>query len=114
MPLLFDYDPITQTHQYFDYDPSSDVFTISTEQDVSLLLDEIKKKRDTPEAWKKGVKDSFAHYCTIPQVVEMELKKKGINIYDKGATQLIIKEIEQNYPHLKTTEAKLWRPKTKK
>lgn len=110
MPLHFDYDPINKTHQYFDYDPVTEGVSITTVQDVSETLDVLKSKRDDPEAWKKGVKESFAHYATIPVVVEMELKKKGINVYDKTHSKRLLQEIEQNYPYLKVTDKKMWRP----
>jgi len=38
--------------------------------------------------------------------VEMELKKKGIDIYNPHQTKELIKEINTNYPYLKTTTAK--------
>jgi hypothetical protein len=110
MPLHFDYDPVNQTHQYFDYDPLTGDVSITTTQDVSETLDVLKTKRDDPEAWKKGVKECFAHYASIPVIVEMELKKKGISIYDKNCSKRLIQEIEQNYPYLKVTDKKMWRP----
>jgi len=113
MPLIFDYNQETGVTQYFDYDELTDVMSITTVQDVSGILDQLKTKKNDPEAWKKGVKGSFAHFATIPPVVEVELRKKGINIYDKNCTKRLIQEIEQNYPDLKVTEAKLWRPKAK-
>lgn len=114
MPLLFDHNPDTGVFQYFDYDEVTDEMRITSVQEVNEMLDAIKLKRDDPEAWKKGVKSSFAHYASIPAVVEMEMKKKGIDIYDKNATPRIMQEIEQNYPYLKATEAKMWRPRKSK
>ena len=114
MPLLFDYNPDTGVTQYFDYDESTDVMSLTSSQDISGMLDTLKLKRQDPEAWKKGVKNSMAHYASIPVVVEMEMRKKGIDIYDKNATKRIMQEIEQNYPYLKTTEAKMWRVKPTK
>lgn len=111
MPLLFDHNPDTGISQYFDYDPITDEIRITSEQDVSLTLDIIKTKRDDPEAWKKGVKNSFAHFATIPPIVEQQLKAKGINIYDKNCTKRLMQEIEQNYPYCKTTEKRVWKPK---
>jgi hypothetical protein len=37
----------------------------------------------------------------------MELRKKGIDLYDKGQTKAIVREIEQNYPYLKATTARI-------
>jgi hypothetical protein len=38
--------------------------------------------------------------------VEMELKKKGIDIYNPNQTKELLKEINTNYPYLKATIAK--------
>ena len=114
MPLLFDYNPDTGVTQYFDYDESSDVIAITSVQDHSAVLDEMARLRNTPEAWKKGVKESFALFAKITPLMEMEMRKKGLDVYNKNHTKAIIKEIEQNYPMMKATEAKLWRPRPAK
>lgn len=110
MPLIFDHNPDTGVTEYFDYDESSDVMSITAVQDVTGILEAVKSKRDDPEAWKKGMKESFVHFASIPPVVEIELRKKGLSLYRKDDYKRIAQEIEQNYPYLKTTEKKLWRP----
>ena len=107
MSRLFDYDPATGMAQYFDYDPLRDEIHIRHEQDVSVILDQIKEKRLSAKAF--GTVETFAHYATIPAIVELELRRKGINLLDRNATKAIAKEIEANYPYLKTTEKKLIR-----
>lgn len=103
MPILFDYDPVTGLRETFDYDPINDQVLIRTEEDVSPLLDRLKALRNEDEYTRQGIKGDWWHYCTIPATVEMELRKKGIDIYDKNATKAILKEINQNYPWLKAT-----------
>jgi hypothetical protein len=105
--IYFDHDPVTGVVQYYDYDPMTDSHSITSVQDVSAFLDEMKRKRDDPDYWKKGVKEEFAHYATIPAVVEMQLKAKGIDLYDKDATKALIREIETHYPFCKTTTARI-------
>jgi hypothetical protein len=107
MSIYFDHNPDTGVVQHYDYDPLTDTHSITSTQDVSGFLEEMRKRRDDPDYWRKGVKQEFAHYATIPAIVEMQLKKKGINIYDPTATKAIIREIEQNYPFCKATEAKI-------
>lgn len=104
MPVLFDQDPLTGVSQFFSYDEANDRVTIETRQDVSGMLDQLARKRNDPDNWRKGVKESWAHFCTIPAVVEMELKAKGIDIFDPTATKKIMAEINQNYPYLKATD----------
>jgi len=106
MPILFDTDPLTGTVQYFDYDPVNDEFSITTVSDDTPLLDHLQALRNDEDYSKKGIKEEWWHYASIPAVVEVQLRNKGINIYDKNATKAILKEINQNYPKLKATTKK--------
>lgn len=106
MSILFDYDPLTGVSQHFDYDPVTEEIRLTSSQDLSFLMEQLKQKRNNPEAWKKGVKESFAHYATIPPLIELELKKKGIDIYNPHQTKEIMREINTNYPFLKATTAR--------
>ena len=103
MAILFDKDPLTGVIQYFDYDPTEDEVQITTVQDTTALIEELKQKRNNPEAWSKGVKENWVHYASIPPVVEMAMKNKGIDIYNKHQTKEVLKEINEFYPWLKTT-----------
>src|SRR6185503_3548553 len=104
MSLLFDHDAVTGVTQYFDYDPVNDNFSITSVQDVKPLLDHLQELRNNPNYSQRGIKHDWWHYATIPSVVEMELKKKGIDIYNKHQTKEIIKEINMNYPWLRATD----------
>jgi hypothetical protein len=106
MAILFDKDPLTGLTQYYDYDPLKDEHQIHTVQDPTALIEQLKQIRNNPEAWNKGVKESWAHYASIPPIVEMQLKAKGIDIYNKDQTKELLKEINENYPFLKTTTKK--------
>jgi hypothetical protein len=104
MPVFFDYDEVTGVTQTYDYDPITDTHAITSHQDLSTFLDIMQQKRNDPDAWKKGVKESWAHYASIPPVIEMELRKKGIDIHDRTQTKKILNEINQNYPYLRATD----------
>lgn len=74
---------------------------VSKTQDLSGLLDYTKWMRNNESAHGDTVK-----YATIPIVIVEELYKKGINVYQcnsKEDVQRLIKEIDANYPYLKTT-----------
>lgn len=106
MSILFDYDPVTGVSQHYDYDPVKEEIHLTTSQDLSFLMEQLKQKRNNPDEWKKGVKQSWAHYATIPPVVELQLKKKGIDIYNPNQTKELLRELNTNYPFLKTTTAR--------
>lgn len=93
------------TTEYFNYDELTDITTITTVQDVSGTLDRLKSIRNETGD-KSLIKEEFWHYATIPAVVEIELRNKGINLYDKNDTKRILQEINQNYPYLKSTNKK--------
>lgn len=103
MKRLFDHDPVAGLTTYFEHDPVTDQVTLSYQQDVSGFLDVLRRKRNNEEATKKGIKDGMWHYATIPPVVIMELKAKGIDIFDPSQTKAMMKEINANYPYCKTT-----------
>ena len=101
MPRLFDINKDTGITQYFEYDPASDTINITSTQEVSDILDHAKQLRE--QAKVKGQVETWSHYATIPTIVELELLKKGLKLSDKNDMPAIIKEIEVNYPYLKTT-----------
>ena len=105
MSVFFDYDPTTGVTQTFDYDPVTEDVRLTSTQDLTAFFEAIKQKRDNPEAWAKGVKEEFAHYATIPPVIQMELMKKGIDIHNPNQTKELLKEINTSYPYLKATTA---------
>ena len=95
MSEFFDYNPHNQMR--YDLSESEGKITIHSTQDIEPLLDYLKEKRGHDD------KGHFRHYCSIPTFVEIELRNKGINIYNKNHTARVIKEINQNYPKLKAT-----------
>lgn len=99
--ILFDKDEFTGSTQHYSYNPDTDTHHLTTTEDVSGLLDALKNKRNQTQEF--GKVEEFAHYCTLPNTVIMELKNKGIDIYDKNCTKRLIKEINTNYPWLKAT-----------
>ena len=105
MGVLFDYDPNTGVTQTFDYDPVTEDVRLTSTQNLDAFFEALKQKRNDPEAWKKGVKDEFAHYATIPPVIQMELMKQGIDIHNPHQTKELIHAINTQYPFLKVTTA---------
>lgn len=106
MPILFDYDPETGVTTHFDYDPITDAVSLSYSQDVTGFLDRMKTMRNDESYSAKGIKEDWWHYCSIPTVVELALRKKGLHLENKDHTKAILKEINMNYPFLKSTTKK--------
>ena len=103
MAITKEWNPVTGTWYEEDWNPHTGELTVHTKQDVQPVLDYCKSQRNS------GVNDKvgdFAHYATIPATVEVQLKQKGISLHDKNCTPRLIREIETNYPYLKTTNLK--------
>jgi len=81
---------------------------IKSTQDVEPLLKRNKVLRDTEST--TGKIGEFKHYASVPMVIVELLMKKGINMLsgDKDQLAKAKKEIDTNYPHLKTTNLKGW------
>ena len=95
------------TKTYFDMDESNGNIHITMEQDLTAFFERMKQmRRDSSERWNKGVKEEWLHYASIPSVVIMELKNKGIDILNPEDEKKILREINRNYPYLKTVDHK--------
>ena len=101
---LFDYDPLTGIRTLWEHDEETGKGIFRREQDVSAVVDYATSIRNQGLADGELKKDDYmCLYATIPAGVEMELKAKGISLYDKNATKRILEEININYPYLKMT-----------
>jgi len=98
---FFDYDPVTGVTEY--YEEADGKISIHTEQDVQPMLDYAKAlaNEGIPDAgWKKN---GVSVYAILPVTVLGQMAKKGIRFLDQNHVKAVVDEINQNYPHLKTT-----------
>lgn len=103
MPILFDTDPELGIKEFWDYDPINDSFAIVTEQDVTPFLERMQAIRNNPEISAKGIQENWWLYASIPVVVELELKKRGLDIYNKDHIKDVLKVINTEFPYCKAT-----------
>jgi len=97
---FFDIDPITGLTEYIE-EVDGQVH-LTYEQDVSAVLDHTKALAN------EGISDGNFRkegwlYAVIPAVVEMQLRAKGINLMDPNHIGRVVREVNENYPLLKTT-----------
>ena len=104
MAKFFDYNPTRGTWYETEEDENGDLI-IATRQDVAPVMEHIKKKRNSGEV-DKGIKSGWWHYATIPAHVELELRQKGINLYNKNQTKEVLKAINRDYAYCKNTTLK--------
>ena len=102
---FLDYSPDTGIAYYTDYDEASKTMFYHAETDVEPLLDYCEKLRNENIY---NPKDELFHYAKIPTIVQLQLLKKGLNIFsnDEKILKRCRQEIEANFPRLKTSYAK--------
>ena len=102
MAEFFDYNADRGTWYEADFRDDGS-FTIHTRQDVQPVVDAATRARNSGWYDKPLGDFFFQKYATIPAHVELELRQKGINIYNKHQTKDVLKAINRDYPYLKTT-----------
>lgn len=108
MAITREWDPATGTWTTIR-DHHDGGLIIKRSQDPKPVLDWAKKQRNSGANDLGGFRDKndFKHYATISHAQIMEMRKKGIDVWNKDHTQAVIKEIETNYPLCKVTNRKL-------
>lgn len=100
---------------YTEHDDNTDLTVVHTMQDCTDIVEAA--KREAISGFRdKGIAGHIKHYCYLPDVICMEMLKKGINMMNprEDDWKKFFVEIETNYPALKTTEMKGWKPVAKK
>lgn len=106
---LLDYDPLTGTYTYHDYDHATKKTYITTEQDVEqhLKLNKASYNDDN----KQGVKQDWWHVAHVPNsVIHKWLNEEGINFYssDPWHVKKVKEKLNSNeYKYLRVTEGRI-------
>lgn len=103
MAEFFDYDPDYGLTRYTEM-ADEDRIRLITVADVEPVLDHAKALRNAPEISERGIKKGFWHYATIPPIVQLLLRKKGIDVFNPEHGKRVRQEIDRNYPYCKTTD----------
>lgn len=103
---LLDVDPLTRVATWHYYDPATDETTIEEVQDVQPYIELATKLRNDDQYTRDGIKAEMWHYAKIPAVVQTQLLRRGIDIYNKHQSKEVLKIINTEYPWLKTTRGR--------
>ncbi|MAK37688.1 MAG: hypothetical protein CMC15_16130 [Flavobacteriaceae bacterium] len=109
---LLDYDPITRTQTWHEYDEVNNVTTIAEVQDVEPALNlnkavqnyDVGGAKGLNEYSKQGIKNDWWHVASIPNSVIIKWKKeKGIDIFNKNQWNEVKKLLnDSEYAYLRT------------
>lgn len=102
---LIAYDEITGLETWHDYDPVTDEMTIGYAADSTPILEVNKAMANDTEFSKKGIKDGFWLYASIPAEIQVRwMIEHGIDIMNRHHGPRISKLLnDPEYRYLKTT-----------
>lgn len=102
---LISWDPMNGIAQYHHFDVDTGTSVFESVGDAGPALEQNKMIANDPEIWKKGVKNEFALYASIPTIFQLKLlTEKGIDVYKKEHGARLSKVLEDpEYRHLKCT-----------
>lgn len=102
---LLSYDPITGLETWHDYDAQEDKTVIIYSADSKPVLEQNKAMTNDTDFSKKGIKDGWWLYASIPVMVQVKwLIEKGVDVYNKHHGPQISRLLEDpEYRYLKTT-----------
>jgi len=101
MSKFFEYDPVTGIGETQVWDDG--VVTVHQQQDVTELIDQCKNKAN----WgltDQGIRQNFWHYAELPMTEVLNLRQKGIDIFDKNCTKAMLQAINCDLPAFKVTQ----------
>ena len=105
MKRLLDYDPLTRTQTFHEYDHSSGKTVIETVQDVRGILDHNKRLANDAAYKARGIKQDYYHFATVPNCVLMELLLKHNLDWQKTEDLPAIEKIlQRDYKKLLTVD----------
>jgi hypothetical protein len=96
-------DPDTGIKTDFKWNETDQEYTLLRSADVEPVLDFTKAKANELGMNRGDMKKGWWCYAKLPAIVIIQMRAKGINVYDKNDSARMFAEINSHYPHLKMT-----------
>lgn len=103
MSDFFEIDPVTNIRSDFTWNENDQQYSINRYSDVEPVLDFTKEVANTVGMNRGDMKQGWWCYAKLPPIVILQMRAKGINVYDKNDEKRMFEEINTHYPHLKMT-----------
>lgn len=102
---LLSTDPVTGLMTWHEYDHLTDETTISYSADSTPILEQNKAMQKDGDFSRKGIKQEFWLYASIPVAVQLEwLIHKGVDVTNKDHAKKVFELVnDPEYKYLKTT-----------
>ena len=103
MAEFFEYDPITGIRTDTSYDEMTGEMTLHRSGDSQAVLDFTRSMAADVGLNREGMKTGYWLYAKLPPINILQMRAKGINVFDSNDQKKMFAEINEHYPHLKTT-----------
>lgn len=103
MAEFFEYDPITGIRTETSFDDVTGEMTLIRSADVDQVVNFTRACANEAGLNKEGIAEGWWLYAKIPPIVILQMRAKGINVFDEGDQKLMFRELNEHYPHLKCT-----------
>jgi len=109
MSDFFEIDPFTGISTRGVWSESENQYQITRTADVEDVLEFAKTMRNEGGLNRADMMKGpgWWQYASIPPIVMLQMRAKGINIYDPAHSDRMLAEINSHYPHIKTTTGKM-------
>lgn len=109
MAITREYDPVTGVWTKIEDDPQTGSLLITHMQDVAPALDWAKKQRNSGQNDLGGLRDKndIKHYATVSTMAILEMRKHGIDFWNKDHEKAMLKWIETKGQKCKVTNRKI-------
>ena len=103
MAEFFEYDPLTGIRTDTSYDEMTGQMTLHRSSDVQPVLDFTRSMAADVGKNEAAIKKGWWCYAKLPPIVILQMRAKGINVFDSNDQKKMFAEINEHYSHLKTT-----------
>lgn len=103
MAEFFEVDPITGIRTDTAWDEATQQMTLIRSADVEPVLEFSKEMAADTTVSQRGIKQGWWCYAKLPPIVILQMRAKGINVFDQNDEARMFAEINSNYAHLKLT-----------
>jgi hypothetical protein len=107
-------DPVTGIKTDWKWNENDQTYTLQRSADVEPVLDYAKAISNEVGLNKPDIDKGWWLYAKIPPIVIVQMRAKGINVFDHTHQKRMFAEINEHYPHLKTTTGQEGASSTKK
>lgn len=103
MAEFFEFDPVSGIRTDTAWDEASQQMTLVRTADVEPVLDYSKEMAADSSVSQRGIKQGWWCYAKLPPIVILQMRAKGINVFDQNDQKKMFSEINTHYPMLKCT-----------